>query len=372
MYGTFGSRFSMKLSTRIVSVEGSPSEIGFQYGTQAKDLILRNIETYQIQFKRFAKIDWKKVKEDASNWIPIIRDYDEDIMEEIEGIATGAGRTVEEIVALNARYEFAITPLSGKFYSECTSFAVTPDAKSTNVMILGQNWDFRSKFKETCVLLKIKQNEIKPNIITHVEAGMVGHKGLNSHGLGVCINALLSNRDRVSPGVPLVSVVSRRILNSGTIRDAIYAVAKAKRTASINYMVAHAGGEAIDLEVTPEDIEILHPENGILTHSNNFISLNINVKDLGKTVFSDSPIRWNRIRRLLMKKKKLTVSAIRNVASDHFDYPNSICRHPDPRLHPDDQFETITSVIMNLKQGKMYMTEGAPCKVPYKSVNVKL
>ncbi|WP_455278607.1 C45 family autoproteolytic acyltransferase/hydolase [[Eubacterium] cellulosolvens] len=362
----------MKLSTRIVSVEGSPSEIGFQYGTQAKDLILRNIETYQTQFKRFAKIDWNKVKEDASNWIPIIRNYDEDIMEEIEGIATGAGRTVEEIVALNARYEFAITPLSGKFYSECTSFAVTPDAKSTNVMILGQNWDFRSKFKETCVLLKIKQNEKKPNIITHVEAGTVGHKGLNSHGLGVCINALLSDRDRVSPGVPLVSVVSRRILNSGTIRDAIYAVAKAKRAASINYMIAHAGGEAVDLEVTPEDIEILHPENGILTHSNNFISLNTNVKDLGKTVFSDSPIRWNRIRRLLMKKKKLNVSAIRNVASDHFDYPNSICRHPDPRLHPDDQFETITSVIMNLKQGRMYMTEGTPCKVPYKPVNAKL
>jgi isopenicillin-N N-acyltransferase-like protein len=107
----------MKLSTRIISVEGSPSDIGFQYGTQAKDLILRNIETYQIQFKRFAKIDWEKVKEDASNWIPIIRDYDEDIMEEIEGIAAGAGRSLEEIVALNARYEFAITPLSGKYYS---------------------------------------------------------------------------------------------------------------------------------------------------------------------------------------------------------------------------------------------------------------
>jgi isopenicillin-N N-acyltransferase-like protein len=362
----------MKLSTRIVSVEGSPSEIGFQYGTQAKDLILRNIETYQIQFKRFAKIDWEQVKNNASNWIPIIKDYDEDLMEEIEGIATGAGRTIEEIVALNARYEFAITPLSGKFYSECTSFSVTPDAKSTKVVILGQNWDFRSKFKETCVLLKIKQNEKKPNIITHVEAGTLAHKGLNSYGLGVCINALLSNRDKVAPGVPLVSVVSRKILNSRTIRDAIYAVAKAKRAASINYMIGHGGGEAVDLEVTPEDIAILHPEDGVLTHSNNFIASDVNVKDLGKTVFSDSPIRWNRIRRLLMKKKKLNIGAIRNVTSDHFDYPNSICRHPDPKLHPDDQFETITSIIMNLKQRRMYMTEGNPCKVPYKPVNIRI
>jgi isopenicillin-N N-acyltransferase-like protein len=362
----------MKLSTRIISVDGSPLDRGIQYGTKAKDLILRNIETYQTQFKRFAKVDWEKVKEDASNWIPIIRDYDTDIMEEIEGIATGAGRSVEEIVALNARYEFAITPLSGKFYSECTSFAVTPDAKSTNVVLLGQNWDFRSKFKETCVLLRIKHSEKNPDIMTHVEAGTVGHKGLNSYGLGVCINALLSNSDKVSPGVPLVSVVARKILNSETIRDAIYSVSKAKRAASINYMIAHAGGEAVDLEVTPDDIGIIHPENGILTHSNNFISVNVNVKDLGKTIFSDSPIRWNRMRRLLMKKRKMTISAIRNVTSDHFDYPNSICRHPDPRLHLDDQFETITSVIMNLKQRRMYMTEGTPCQSPYKYVNIKL
>jgi isopenicillin-N N-acyltransferase-like protein len=238
-------------------------------------------------------------------------------------------------------------------------------------MLLGQNWDFRSKFRETCVILKIKQNERKPDIVTHVEAGTVGHKGLNSYGLGVCINALLSNRDRVSPGVPLVSVVSRRILNSRTIRDAIYAVSKAKRAASINYMIAHAEGEALDLEVTPDDIGIIHPEHGIITHSNNFISIDTNVKDLGKTIFSDSPIRWNRLRRLLIKKKKLNVGTIKSVVSDHFDYPNSICRHPDTSLHPDDQFETITSVIMNLKQRRMYMTEGPPCQVPYKTVNIK-
>jgi len=66
----------MKLATRIISAEGSPSDIGLQYGTQAKDLILRNIETYQIQFKRFAKIDWEKVKE-----------YQDIIYEKWEGIA---------------------------------------------------------------------------------------------------------------------------------------------------------------------------------------------------------------------------------------------------------------------------------------------
>jgi isopenicillin-N N-acyltransferase-like protein len=362
----------LTLRTRIITVEGSPKERGFRYGSLAKDLIWKNVETYQSQFQRFANLDWNKVKTDALNWIPIIQQYDSEILEEIEGIAAGAERSTEEIVAINSRYELAITPLSARIDRECTSFAATPDASSSNGVILGENWDFRSKFKKTCVLLHIKQSDGKPDILTHSEAGTVAHKGLNSAGLGVCINALLSDKDRVSPGVPLVSVVARKILNSKTIRDAIHAVARAKRSASINYMIAHSGGEAIDVEVSPNDIAILHAEDGLITHSNNFLSNSLNLKDLGKTVFTDSPIRWNRLRRLLMNKKRLSLNAIRSASSDHFDYPNSICRHPDPRLHADDQFETITSVAMKLDEGRFYMTEGNPCKEKYKLVPVRL
>lgn len=354
-------------STKIISVEGRPKERGFQYGSLAKALIQRNIEIYKIQFKRFAKLDWGNIIADALKWVPIIKEYDSEIMDEIEGVASGSERPVEEIVALNARYEFAISPLSGRFSRECTSFAVTPDAASCNGVILGENWDFRSKFKETCVVLRIKQSGGKPDIVTHLEAGTVAHKGFNSSGLGLCINALLSDKDHITPGVPLVSVVARGVLNSKTIRDAIHAVAKAKRSASINYMIAHSGGEAIDLEVTPDDIGILHPDDGIITHSNNFLA-SMNLKDVGKTVFPDSPIRWNRMRRLLMRKKKLSINTIRLAMSDHFDYPNSICRHPDTRLHPDDQFETITSVAMDLNKSRLYMTEGNPCKERYKLV----
>jgi len=358
------------LSTKIISVEGEPKDRGFQYGSLAKTLIHRNIETYKIQFKRFTKLNWDSIVAETTKWIPIIGEYDSEIMDEIEGIASGAERAVEEIVALNARYEFAISPLAGRFGRECTSFAATPDTASSKGVILGENWDFRSKFKETCVILHMKQSGGKPDIVTHLEAGTVAHKGFNSSGLGLCINALLSDKDRITPGVPLVSVVARGVLNSKTIRDAIHAVAKAKRSASINYMIAHAGGEAIDLEVTPDDIGILHPDDGIITHSNNFL-LNLDLKDVGKMVFPDSPIRWNRMKRLLMRQRRLTINAIRQVTSDHFDYPSSICRHPDPRLHPDDQFETITSVVMDLSAGRLYLTEGNPCKEQYKLAPTK-
>ncbi|MGQ9544094.1 MAG: C45 family autoproteolytic acyltransferase/hydrolase [Candidatus Bathyarchaeia archaeon] len=361
----------MTLPTRLICIEGNPKDRGLSYGSSAKDLIHRNIEIYKVLYRRFAGLEWESVKAEAEKWIPIVRKYDGEIMDEIEGIAAGAECSVEEIVALNARYEFSITTLSRRSRRECTAFAVTPDSSLTDDTILGQNWDFRSRFRDTCILLNIRQEGGKPDILMHLEAGTVGHKGLNSSGLGLCINALLADSDRVEAGVPLVSVVARKILNSNTLRDAVHAVMRAERSASINYLIAHSGGEALNLEVTSDDVAILHPEGGVLTHSNNFLWPNFTFRDLGKSVFPDSPVRWNRMRRLLMRRKKLNVNSVRAVVSDHFDYPNSICRHPDSRAHPDDQFETITSVLMFLEEGKFYFTEGAPCKGKYKLLTVK-
>lgn len=362
---------SVSSSTRIVYVEGAPRDRGFSYGSSAKDLIHKNIEIYRVLYRRFAGLEWDNVKAEAEGWIPIIRKYDGEIMDEIEGIAAGAECSVEEIVALNARYEFSITTLSRRNRRECTAFAVTPDSSLIDETILGQNWDFRSRFRETCLILGVRQEGEKPDVLMHLEAGTVGHKGLNSSGLGLCINALLSDRDRVEAGVPLVSVVARKILNSSTMRDAVHAVTRAKRSASINYLIAHSGGEALDLEVTPEDVAVLHPNEGILTHSNNFLSPNFTFRDLGKNVFPDSLVRWDRMRRLLISKKRLNVNSIRAAVSDHFDYPNSICRHPDQRAHPDEQFETLTSVLMILGEGRLYFTEGAPCRAKYKLLTVK-
>ena len=81
------------------------------------------------------------------------------------------------------------------------------------------------------------------------EAGIVGKLGFNSAGLGVCLNAIVT--DRLNPdGTPL-HVVLRGILDSRTLGDAITAAGRADIACSANFLVAQHGNGAVDIEAVP-------------------------------------------------------------------------------------------------------------------------
>lgn len=356
------------LRTPLVKVKGDAYKRGLKHGSEAKKLIEHNIEFYRNYCAEFLSLNWNEAIEKVENSISKTEEYDADIFKEMEGIAAGAEKKLEEIFVLNARYELAITSIAIKYLDGCTSFALTPEVTESGHVFLGQNWDFMHGLQSSCIILLVEQ-ENGPDITMHLEAGTVGHKGLNSAGLGLCINALISNKDKIEPAVPLITVISRKIMNSERLRDAILAVLKAERSASINFMIAHSDGEILDLEITPDDVYFLYPDRGILTHSNNFLTQRCDLKDLGKISFPDSITRWHRLKRLLrLKSGQIDYEDVREAAGDHFDYPYSICRHLDRSENTDNRFETIISMIMDLKEGIFHLTEGNPCENKYVKV----
>ena len=54
--------------------------------------------------------------------------------------------------------------------------------------------------------------------------------------------------------------------------------------------------------------------------------------------------------------------------SDHFGRPASICRHRDETVHSYEQWETLTSFIIDLTEGKMVYTSGPPCSHAYATI----
>ena len=52
-----------------------------------------------------ANIQWNKAIEKGRAFLPIIRDYDPEAIDEVRGIAEGANCQMEEIIALNSRTE---------------------------------------------------------------------------------------------------------------------------------------------------------------------------------------------------------------------------------------------------------------------------
>ena len=352
----------------VISVKGKPFDRGRQYGSQAREQIRQNVELYFDLWNALWGARRPEVLKLSKRLVPVIGGYDADILEELEGVAKGADLSIEEIVALNARYELVFSqgstpqPVRGG----CTSIAALPQITKSSHTFLGQNWDYKSRFQELSVILEIEQ-EGKPNIFTHTEAGVLAQWGMNSAGVGVCINALVTNRDRVEPTTPFL-IIARGILNADSFSRALKAVLNAKVTVSFNFLIAHRDGEAIDLEVTPVDVGFLNPDEGILTHSNHLIALT-NREDLidtFKAVAPDTLFRAHRARQLLeLDKGNIDVGSFQRVFKDHFSYPNSICRHADTRDEEPQQLATLSSVIMDLTARTFYLTEGSPCQNEY-------
>ena len=245
---------------------------------------------------------------------------------------------------------------------ECTAIGMSEGP------ILCQNWDWIPSFKDTTVILHIEQ-EGKPSITMMTEAGIIGKIGFNSAGIGLCINILISNQ--VQFGVP-IHVIFRGILNSSSINEAINKVFMTERASASNCLIGHESGVLLDLEVAPKDFDYLYPEDGFLIHTNHFISPKLRAEEEGLRSFPDSLIRYPRAKSLLQSwRKGEKAGEIQSILKDHFNFPDSICRHPHPGGLEIEQIETIASVIMDLKGRKMYLCVGRPCQNPYQFVSFK-
>ncbi|MEE8420965.1 MAG: C45 family peptidase [Dehalococcoidales bacterium] len=353
----------------VISVKGKPFECGEQYGSQAESLIRRNAGLYFDMWKKLWGAGHSDIVQRCHPLIDVIGDYDADLLDELGGIARGAGLDLEEIIALNARYEInsSLGILCKQGSDGCTSVAALPPVTVNGHTLLGQNWDWLVQFQESTVLLMAEQTG-KPNVVTQPEAGVLAHRGMNSAGIGVCFNGIASNQDNFESGTPPFLVVARAILNSANFSGALEAVLGMKATMSGNFLIAHGDGEAVDLEVSPADTGILYAEGDILTHSNHFISFadRADFTDLLKTIYPDTLLRHRRARQILEPgKSRIDVGSFQKVFGDHFSYPKSICRHTEASDTGLKGWATLSSMIMDLTEGTVYIAEGPPCRNSY-------
>jgi isopenicillin-N N-acyltransferase-like protein len=349
-----------------VRIQGSPRECGRQVGERTADLIRFNLDTYWRLFQELAGLGRSAVIEQASSFLEPIRTCDPHLLEEMRGIAEGANVTLGEIVALNCRTEF-LSAAKVPFRDECTAVFAGPEATADGHTLLAQNWDWAEILRGGMILLQISQPD-RPTILTLTEAGMVGKIGFNSAGVGVCTNFLLHDSRR--HGVPF-HVILREALNAPRLGVAAAAVYRQQRADSGNYLLAHAAGEAINLEATPFTVAFQHPFRGLLVHTNHFLAPRLQAGDHGILESDNTLLRYGRARRLLEADiGRITIDTLKQLFQDHFNHPTAICRHSDPELPVVERNVTLASIIIDLTVGEAHIACGEPCLSPYYSVQL--
>jgi len=350
---------------RLVEVSGSPYERGFKYGSIAGDLVRLNISYYFSFWRRRFSIDEDLILRKSEGIRNAVERFNPSLIEEMRGIADGANVSLNQVIALNARYELMWVMLP-KF--SCTSAALLSEVTVNKHVVLGQNWDYKPAVLDTNVILLVKCRD-GPNILTHVEAGCLSRTGLNSEGIGLCVNALVSSQDRFEPKTPF-HVLCRSILSSRSLSECIEGIVRSDRAVSYNFLIASRENVAIDLEVLPKKFNYIFPDNGFIIHTNHFVKA-YGFEDKFIEVIPDTIVRFERAKRILKEsihENPVDHTALIRMFRDHFNYPNSICRHRDPRISEDDQIETLSSIVMDLNELKMLITKSQPCINEYSQI----
>ena len=324
---------------RRITISGEPVERGKQHGKQLSVEISRTIDFYRSIFA----LPESEILHRADFFRAIIERFNPTYIEEIDGIAQGAGVDPLWIIALNARTEI-LSHCAG-VSNECTSVYYSGSA------ILGQNWDWGKALESLSVLMKIVQTD-GHIIFMLTEPGIIGKIGMNSSGLGVCLNILTLGR--LLDGLP-VHIFLRAILDCHSLAQVDSLLASHGGGKASNIMVADAGGAGFNIEFCGENSYRLVAESDYLLHTNHYLDSPINSEK--DPSFSSSYARLNKATQILSENKERSVAGMRALLSDDSDRSLPIYREyiPDDSVH---ELGTICTIVMELAQQKMHVRKG--------------
>jgi len=371
----------------VIELAGTAAERGRRHGALARRQIERSIATYARLFA-YCGIDWAGARRRAAGYRETIGAVDPDLVAEIEGIAAGSGRGVDEILALNARTEILPPSYPGDpqadwrriaaanvaagvpDWAECTAIAVKPSASATGGTLLAQNWDWLGAQRAALVLLRVTEPAGRA-YLTLTEAGMLAKIGLNDRGLGVCLNILRSRDDGSRPGIP-VHVLLRVLLGCGSVAEAIDFASGLSFGASSNVLCADATGETAALEFSPRGLHVVRGAGATLCHTNHFLAPGAASAEATLAPSLSSVPRLKRAEAIAAASPgPIGIADLQRLLRDESDGFLSICRRPDPSLPAEMRLESVASVIMELAAGRMHVAPGVPSLTDYVVVPIR-
>ena len=358
----------------VVETSGGAFERGRMHGEQARSRVELSLANYARLFS-FNGMAWEEAQRRSAGYRDLIGSFDPGLLDEMEGIAHGAGRPFSEILALNARTE-VLPPsfLAGADRGECTAIAVRPPASASGETLLAQNWDWLGSQREALILLRVREGK-DPSCLTLTEAGMLAKIGFNAEGLGLCLNILRSvfdgtPKDGKLVGLP-VHVLLRALLKRASVRDAIAFASTLSFGGSSNILMADRSGDAASLEFSPRGLRVVRATEGMgatLCHTNHFLhpeaaGWQASMNDSVSTIPRLERARWH-----ANSRSRHGIEDLKRLLRDESAGLLSICRKPDRSLPPEAQIESVASVIMELARGVMHVAPDVPSRAEYQAI----
>lgn len=378
-----------------------PAQIGHAHGSGAKAQVLGSIAFYTTLFQQRCDLDWAAVTREAEKYVARLSVTCPRYLDEIRGIADGAGVSFLDILALNVRTEIifgifteaeaarakgpakAVNGVNGSngvnghhaeddFPSDgCTSLAFTSPSTAggpPSSSFLAQNWDWQPAQAPNLIVIHISQpnstdnntteTDDIPDIAMVTEAGIIGKIGLNSAGVGCCLNAIRA-RGLDSSRLP-VHFALRTILESRSRADALATLRKLGGVAgSAHILVADpTGSVGLEFAGGKERIGEIGPNaRGRVVHTNHLVLEHPGVEEPGW--LPDSGERLARITKLTdgeVLAGKWDIKKVVQLFKDEEGFPFSINR----LKVKEGESQTLFTIVMDLGRREALVKVGRP------------
>jgi len=321
--------------------------MGLAHGRQLRDHIHTTVEAMR------GRIDAEPYEAswgDFQATLAYCREHAPDLVEEMEGIAQGAGVDFRDVFNINAHLDLFVWKRlvwDARKTSEaaaCSSHAVVTPSE----ILLGWNGDDWKGWLDCGAVVRGRPAAGEPFIYWSL-AGSVGRPGMNRH-LALGANSLPSHRWR--PDGLLYPILSRRVLACRSAEEGVEMLRGANACCGMNYLIADKTGNLVDVEVNAETVALQRPvdqgtENYLL-HTNCFLDAGL----AKRTVDPDAACpRLAAARRLYRERTPTDVAGVRAVQSDH---TGGVCVHREESC-------TVVSFVAEVRAGRFHVIRGNPC-----------
>lgn len=361
----------MSQNIPILELKGTPYEMGVAHGRALKEQIVAftaSITAVHRANNAALSVTRDTLSAFCLRHLGFLEKFARALVEEMRGIADGAGVAFEEILYLNCFLELEdlrAPGLGGKILPDalwgCTTFNVTPDATADGRAYLGQTYDMEKYYEKYLAVLRITPQK-GPAMLVVTLAGILGLVGLNAAGVGAVINKVVATDAR--PGV-IYPFIMRKALAAERIGDALGTVIFSSRASGLNYQLAGAG-TAFCAETSATRYELLEID-GAIAHTNYFVGSSMRGFETPNWLSHGGSMVRKVVADAFLKRHQgvLTLDLLKQLTRDHTNHPRCICAHGFPGEDENTAFHTIFAVIMDPAEGWMEFCPGNPCQNEY-------
>lgn len=329
-----------KKSIPVIEASGTNYNAGYKIGQTCRKQIAGLIETSKRKYSLIAGKPFDYFVQRSKKLLdPCQRKYAKYI-DEIKGITDGADVNFNEYFALNFEDEVA------DFVYKCTTLFL----KTKNNILLGHNEDWTEDFADKLYILKLKQKG-KPDILflSYLGPPQFIIACINSAGIAFTGNSLYTSHKL---GIP-EAIMLRSMADATSVREAIKDMTAKPREMGMNSMII-SKNRIVDIENSLNKSAVIEVKGDYFVHTNHPLKLK------GEH-YENSLFRFNRVTEKLENSSERNVEFVKEILTDHKNYPNSVCRH----ARSDEKgmkWATISSVILDLEKMRMLVAHGNPCK----------